>query len=72
MDFDTELLAQLATQRVARLLARLELAAGKFPTARHVLAGWTLRDQHAARGVEQRAGDDVDQGATQPSFASAP
>jgi len=61
VDFDAELLAQLANERVARLLAGLALAAGKFPTARHVLAGRTLRNEHAARGVEQGAGDDVNQ-----------
>jgi hypothetical protein len=61
VDFDPELFVQLAHERSTRLLAGLTLAAGKFPTAGHVLARGTLRDEHATRGVEQGAGDDVDQ-----------
>ena len=52
-------LGQLAPQRVERRLARLELAARQLPAAGHVFAGRALGDQHAARGVKQRAGDDV-------------
>ena len=40
-----------------RPLAGLDLAAGKFPQARHRLAFRPLRDQHALVGVDQRAGD---------------
>ena len=61
VDFDSEFFVQLANQRLARLLARFALTTGKFPTASHVLARGTLCNQHATRGVEQGAGDDVDQ-----------
>ena len=60
VDFDAELFTQLAHQSLSSgVFTRLELAARKFPAARHVLAGRTLRDQHATGGIEQRAGDDV-------------
>ena len=45
---DAELLGELAVERCARRLARLELAAGKFPVARVGFAGRPLREQHAA------------------------
>src|SRR5690606_7840348 len=63
MDRDAELFSQLAPQAGKRRLVRLELTAGELPTAGHVLAGGTLRDENPAGGVEQRAGDDVQRSA---------
>jgi hypothetical protein len=53
-------LTKLPGEPGAAVLARLELAAGKLPTAGHVLAGRTLGDEHAIRGVDEHARDDVD------------
>jgi hypothetical protein len=73
VNFDAELFAQLANERIARLLAGLALTTRKLPPARHVLAGGPLRDEHAAGGIEKRTGHDVNQGDAQlSSFASAP
>src|SRR6185312_1251071 len=54
---DAELLMQLADQRLLRPLAGLDLAAGKFPQARHGLARRALRDQYALVGIDKRAGN---------------
>src|SRR5258707_8916887 len=56
-DGDADLLMQLADQRLFRPLARLDLAAGKFPQPRERLALRALREQHAPVGVHQRAGN---------------
>src|ERR1019366_1571355 len=54
---DAQFLAQLATQRLLGRLIRIELAAGEFPVARHVLAFWPLRDQYPSGRVEQHRRD---------------
>ena len=53
-DLDAQLLVQLADQAGFRRLARLDLAAGEFPQARHRPPLGPLRDQHAAVGIDQR------------------
>ena len=60
LDDDADFLGELATQRIERRLAGIALAARKFPETREVLAGGTLRDEHAAVRVADDAGDDVD------------
>ena len=57
-DFDAEFLTQFADQRLLGALAGFELAAGKLPQPRELLAFGALSDQHAAVGVDQRDGDD--------------
>ena len=54
---DADFLMQFADQRLFGALARIELAAGKFPQPGHRLAGRPLRDQDAPVDVDQRAGD---------------
>jgi hypothetical protein len=44
-----------------RPFAGLQLAAGKFPQAGQRLAFRPLCDQHAAVGIDQRAGDDEEE-----------
>src|SRR5262245_65724374 len=60
-DDDAELLLELADQGLFGALARLDLAAGKFPQARHRFAGGALGDQHAAVRVNEGAGGDQDE-----------
>jgi hypothetical protein len=55
-DFDPELLAQFADERIFRRLARLHFAAGKFPKPGERLAFRPLGQQHASIGVDKRAG----------------
>jgi hypothetical protein len=50
-----------ADQCILGPLARLDLAAGKLPQARHRLAFRTLREQHAIVRVHQRDGYDEGQ-----------
>ena len=57
---DADLLVQLADQGCFRPLAGFDLAAGKFPQARHHLSLRPLRDQDALVGVDERAGDHED------------
>jgi len=57
-DDDSEFLPQLSDQRLFRPFARFDLATGKFPKARHRLAFRPLCNQHAAVGIDQRAGGD--------------
>ncbi len=60
-DADAELLGELAFERVARRLARLELAAGKLPITGVRLPRRALREQHAAVGAhDDRGGDGND------------
>jgi hypothetical protein len=49
---------QLADQRRLRRLARLDLAARKFPEPGHRLARRSPRQQHAAVGIDERDGRD--------------
>jgi hypothetical protein len=60
-DGDAELLAQLARECCARVLAPLDLAARKFPLARVDLVGRALADEDPATLVAQRAGGDMDE-----------
>ena len=54
VDLDAQLLLELADQRRLGQLARLDLAAGKFPQARHRPAGRALLQQDPALAVDQR------------------
>ena len=56
---DAKLLTQLARQGLQRCLAGFQLATGKFPEPRQVLAGQTLRQQNAAGRIQQQAGHHV-------------
>ncbi len=56
---DAELLDELARERVARRLARLELPARELPVARVGLARGALREQHAAVGAHDDRGRDA-------------
>lgn len=58
IDGQVDLLAQLANQRSLWRFAGFEFSTGKFPKARHCLAGRALGDEDAALGVEQRRGRD--------------
>src|SRR5262245_13445983 len=60
-DDDAELLLELADQGRFGALARLDLAAGKFPQARHCFAGGALGEQHAAVRVHEGAGGNQDE-----------
>ena len=51
---DAELLVELADQSRLGQLARLDLAAGKFPQARHGAPGRAPLQQHPPFGVDQR------------------
>jgi hypothetical protein len=57
-DRNAEFLHEFADERLFRPLARLQLAARKLPQARQRASGRALRQQNAAVGVDQRAGDD--------------
>src|SRR5262249_35635083 len=61
VDADPELLLQFPDQGLLGPLARLDLAAGKFPEARHRLAGRALRDQHARVRIDESASGDEDE-----------
>src|ERR1700752_3499805 len=52
--FDPELLAQLARESCELVLAVGDLAAGKLPAARLMLAGGALRDEHAPALIVER------------------
>ena len=54
VDLDAQLLAQLADQSGLGQLALLDLAAGKFPQARHRPIRRALLQQDPARLVDQR------------------
>ena len=55
---DTELLAQLACERRPRVLAGLDLAAGKLPIAGIALSLGALRQQeHAVGALDDSRGD---------------
>ena len=58
LDGDSQLLIQFADQSRLRPFARLDLAARKFPQARHRFSVGALRQQHASVGIDQRAGGD--------------
>src|SRR5690606_23734846 len=60
LDLDSQFLLQLARQRGLRALARLPLAAGKFPEPRQVAVLAALGEQDAAADVGDDAGHDVD------------
>jgi hypothetical protein len=51
---------ELAHEPLVGRLARMKLASRELPAPGERLARRPLRDQHAARSVEQRAGDDLD------------
>ena len=53
-----KLLAKFARQRLLGPLAGVDLAAGKLPQARELLARRALREQHAAVRVDERGRDD--------------
>src|ERR1700752_4661824 len=55
---DTQFLVQFADQCFLRPLAIMNLAAGKFPEARHRFSGRTLRQQDAAISIDQGASYD--------------
>ena len=55
-----EFLAQFPYQGIFRSLAILDFAAGEFPETGHRLALRSLRDQHAAVGVDERASRNED------------
>ena len=55
---DAELFAQLARQAAVERLARLALAAGKFPVAFEVDARLPPRDEEAAVALDDGGGDD--------------
>ena len=57
-DNDSQFLFQLTNQTLFRSFTRLDLAAGKFPQARHRSPGGTLRDQHALVSIDESAGGD--------------
>ena len=59
-DIDAELLGELADQRRLGRLARMHLAAGKFPEPGERLARRTLGQQHPPVGVDQRDRRDED------------
>src|SRR5262249_16380121 len=61
VDADPQLLLQLPDQGLLRPLARLDLAAGKFPQARHRLAPRAPRDQHAGVRIDESASGDEDE-----------
>ena len=63
-DGKAELLDQLARERGGRRFAGLELAARKFPVAGVGLARRALRQQDAARGVEDDGGGNAGQRGT--------
>src|ERR1700722_544719 len=56
LDDDTQFLPQFSDQALLRLLAGLDLAAGKLPQPCHRLARWALCDQYTPIRVNQRAG----------------
>ena len=60
VDDDPQFLLQLPDQGLLGPFARLDLAAGKFPQARHRLACRTLRDQHAPVRIDQGASGNED------------
>ena len=60
LDLDTQLLAQLALQRMQRRLAFLDLAAGEFPVAGPDFVGGALGEEEGAVGALQDGGGDFD------------
>jgi hypothetical protein len=55
-DSDAELFPEFTDERVFWALARLDLAAGKFPQAGHRTPCRPLCDEHAAVHVDKRTG----------------
>src|SRR6202046_3709143 len=60
LDGYSKFLPQLSNQALFGPFAGLDLAARKLPQYRHRLARRTLCDEHAAIGIDQRAGGDKD------------
>lgn len=56
--FDADFFPQLPRERVARILARLDLASGKFPCARQMRAFFALGEQDAPAFDEHSRRDD--------------
>jgi hypothetical protein len=56
-DHDIQLFGELADQRALGRFALLDLAAGKFPQPGMLLARPALLDEHPARAIAQRGGD---------------
>ena len=57
---NTELFLKLSDQGGFRSFSRLDLATGKFPETRQVLARRTLGEQHATTVIANDSGDDMD------------
>src|SRR5207253_1824404 len=55
-DDNAKFLFQLPDQRFLGPFARLDLASGELPQARHRFAGGPLGEQHAAVGIDEGAG----------------
>src|SRR6185312_17374056 len=55
---DAKLFPQLPRESLGLRLACSHLAARKLPAPGHVLAGWTLGDEHAPGAIVERCGDD--------------
>ena len=70
LDGDPDFLGELADERRFRPLARLDLAAGKFPQAGERLALRPLRDQDASVDIDQGDGDDEDEAGHNPARAA--
>src|ERR1051325_11230055 len=60
-DVDSQLLAKFTDQSVFRPLARFYFSARKFPEIGQCLSHRSLRDQHPAIGIDQRARGHKDQ-----------
>ncbi len=67
VDDDAQFLLEFADERIFRPLARLDLAAGKLPQSSHRFSWRTLRDQHAAIGIDEGAGRNEENFAQQPA-----
>ena len=60
LDRDAELFFHFPNDRLFGTLARLDLAAGKFPQPRQRFSFGALGNQNASIFVDQRAGSDKD------------
>jgi hypothetical protein len=57
-DFNAKLLPELADERHGLRFTRIDLAAGKLPTAGHVLPRGALRDEYPTVGATERGRND--------------